>query len=321
MACLPNNLKNLRKQNNYSQDELAEKLFVTHQTISNHETGKSEPSIKIIQKYAEFYNVDFNDLIHKDISKKEKDSKIIFDSVVFDTKDKTMSIVDGAKGTYNYRKIKKCSILNEQANYRGKTKPFTHQVISGVTVLSPLGEPSFYVGLKLVLNDDSILAIYVSKTPVGFNTSNHHKDTEQAKEIKDFIDKVIRKYNSKKVFDSVIFDKRDKTMIILDGTKGTYDYRDIVECKILNEAVNYKGKGEPFKHTVLRGSIQTGIFFQPLYYVGLRITLKDGRILGIYVSKKKVLHGTDRDRQDYTKAEEIKHFIDIAIKKYQSQEE
>ena len=40
---LANNLKYLRTLHNYSQDELAKQLYVSHQTISNHETGKSQP--------------------------------------------------------------------------------------------------------------------------------------------------------------------------------------------------------------------------------------------------------------------------------------
>lgn len=41
MTYLSNNLKYLRNQQNLSQATLASLLFVTHQTISNHETGVS----------------------------------------------------------------------------------------------------------------------------------------------------------------------------------------------------------------------------------------------------------------------------------------
>ena len=43
---LANNLKHLRTLHNYSQDELAKQLYVSHQTISNHETGKSQPDLR-----------------------------------------------------------------------------------------------------------------------------------------------------------------------------------------------------------------------------------------------------------------------------------
>ena len=57
MTYLSNNLKYLRNQQNLSQATLANLLFVTHQTISNHETGKSQPDFKMIQKYADFHHV------------------------------------------------------------------------------------------------------------------------------------------------------------------------------------------------------------------------------------------------------------------------
>ena len=132
MTYITSNLKFLRNKRNLSQDELAKQLFVTHQTISNHENGKSQPNLEMIEKYASFYNVSFQDLIHKDLSLKQKSTRIIFDSIIFDTKDKVFIILDGSKGTYHYTNIKKCEILNEKARFRGKEKPFTHQVVTGV---------------------------------------------------------------------------------------------------------------------------------------------------------------------------------------------
>ena len=46
--------------------------------------------------------------------------------------------IEGA--TYPLNAIKKVTILNEDAKYKGKTKPFTHQVLSGVTMLMPRQE-------------------------------------------------------------------------------------------------------------------------------------------------------------------------------------
>ncbi|MDM7475166.1 helix-turn-helix transcriptional regulator, partial [Lactococcus lactis] len=41
-------IKEYRKIYNLSQDDLSEKLFVSRQTISNWETGKTYPDIQII---------------------------------------------------------------------------------------------------------------------------------------------------------------------------------------------------------------------------------------------------------------------------------
>jgi hypothetical protein len=52
-------------------------------------------------------------------------------SVVFDLDNKRFEIKDGIVGIYPFGDVKKCSILNEEAKYRGKTEPFFHQVLGG----------------------------------------------------------------------------------------------------------------------------------------------------------------------------------------------
>lgn len=150
---LANNLKYLRTLHNYSQDELAKQLYVSHQTISNHETGKSQPDLDTIHAYAKFYDVNFQDLIHIDLSKHNHRTKVIFDEVIFDKRDKTMIILNGTKGTYDYRNCIACKILNEDARYKGKEKPFTHTFIDRKIQSRILFEPTFYIGLKIILKD------------------------------------------------------------------------------------------------------------------------------------------------------------------------
>lgn len=125
-----------------------------------------------------------------------EDKLVKFESVVFDKEQKTFTIHDGTEDTYDYREIVRCSILNEDAKFRGKGKPFEHQVLGGVTFVSMLGEPSLYVGLKVVMKDESILAIYVSQTKTQVNTDLYHKDRKEAERIKHFIDQAIHKYQS-----------------------------------------------------------------------------------------------------------------------------
>lgn len=172
---LANNLKYLRTLHNYSQDELAKQLYVSHQTISNHETGKSQPDFKMIQKYADFYHVETHNLIYNDLSKGKKESLKVFDEVIFDKRDKTMIILNGTKGTYDYRQIKKCEILNEAAYHKGKEEPFKHIIVAGVEWMTQANilERSFYVGLKITMKDNSVLGIYTCNQPTN-TCSNRH---------------------------------------------------------------------------------------------------------------------------------------------------
>lgn len=196
MTMLSDNLKYLRTKNNYSQDDIANILFVTHQTISNHETGKSEPTIETLKKYSDLYRINIHDLTQTDISKSTKDPRHIFESVIFDKRDTSMIILDGTKGTYDYRKIKKCEILHEKARYRNKGEPFKHFIVTGVRIMvqANILERPFNVGLKITMKDGTILGIYTSKQSTRTQTDLHLKDYEEAEKIKALVDRIIEKY-------------------------------------------------------------------------------------------------------------------------------
>ena len=86
---------------------------------------------------------------------------------------------------YNMEDIRHIRIMNEDAKYRGKSRPFSHQVLGGVTMVLPIGnEPSFYVGLRLEMKDGSDLHYYVSEKPVRNNTDGHHADRKKAEQLK-----------------------------------------------------------------------------------------------------------------------------------------
>ena len=64
MANVGKNIKQLRTKNKMTQEEFAQALFVTRQTVSNNETGKSNPDIDTIIKIAELFKVDTNAVIY-----------------------------------------------------------------------------------------------------------------------------------------------------------------------------------------------------------------------------------------------------------------
>lgn len=57
------NLMSLRKLNNLSQEELAEKIGVSRQTLSKYETGESLPDIEKCKVLADVFGVSLDDLI------------------------------------------------------------------------------------------------------------------------------------------------------------------------------------------------------------------------------------------------------------------
>lgn len=64
---LHNRLVDLRKSRNLSQEELAEKLYVSRQTISNWERGKTYPDINSLLLIATFFDVSLDNLIKGDV--------------------------------------------------------------------------------------------------------------------------------------------------------------------------------------------------------------------------------------------------------------
>ena len=89
--------------------------------------------------------------------------------------------VDGKR--YLYSDILKCSIQNEDANFKGKTKPFTHTILGGTTFMAGAVEPMMYVGIKVTLKDDTVLPIYVSNEKVLFNSDKYLNDVKEANAI------------------------------------------------------------------------------------------------------------------------------------------
>ena len=64
MANIAKNIRRLRTAQNMTQDQLAERLHVTRQTVSNYETGKSQPDIDTIVRLAEALQTDPNTLLY-----------------------------------------------------------------------------------------------------------------------------------------------------------------------------------------------------------------------------------------------------------------
>ena len=58
------NIKKYREQKNISQDELAEKLNVTRQAVSNWERCKTQPDIDTLHKIADILEISIDELIY-----------------------------------------------------------------------------------------------------------------------------------------------------------------------------------------------------------------------------------------------------------------
>ena len=64
MNVVGKNIKKLRLSQGMTQEELAEKMFVTRQTISNWENGKSQPDLETLSVISSLFEVDPSVLIY-----------------------------------------------------------------------------------------------------------------------------------------------------------------------------------------------------------------------------------------------------------------
>lgn len=64
-------IKEIRKNNNLTQADLANKYNVTYQAVSKWENGKNIPDISILKQMSKDFNIDINDLLDGEENKKK----------------------------------------------------------------------------------------------------------------------------------------------------------------------------------------------------------------------------------------------------------
>ena len=64
-----NKIKNLRSKYNFSQEDLAEKIYVTRQTISNWENSKSFPDLNSLIRMSDIFDITVDELVKGDVEK------------------------------------------------------------------------------------------------------------------------------------------------------------------------------------------------------------------------------------------------------------
>ena len=64
MRDIGKNIRDLRERSGLTQEALAEKLFVTRQTVSNYETGKTRPDLDMLIRIADTLGTDANTVLY-----------------------------------------------------------------------------------------------------------------------------------------------------------------------------------------------------------------------------------------------------------------
>lgn len=107
------NLKKIRKLKKISQEQLAEKLGVSRQSISKWETGENFPSMNNIVCLCDIFKCKINDLVHEDFIDIDSLDEEIKMSVVKFKKDKQKKVKSISKVIYIFSNITKicCRVI------------------------------------------------------------------------------------------------------------------------------------------------------------------------------------------------------------------
>ena len=68
-------LKRIRKENNLTQKDLAEKYNVTYQAVSKWENGKNMPDISLIKQISKDFNITIEDMIDGNYNPTKENTK------------------------------------------------------------------------------------------------------------------------------------------------------------------------------------------------------------------------------------------------------
>ena len=69
-------LKELRREKNITQEQLAEAMSVSNRTVSRWETGSNMPDLDIVIELADYYNVDIKELLNGERKSEEMNKDV-----------------------------------------------------------------------------------------------------------------------------------------------------------------------------------------------------------------------------------------------------
>ena len=106
-------IKKIRKDNNLTQKDLADKYNVTYQAVSKWETGKNIPDISILKQMSNDFNISIDDILEGEYSKKNTSKKLIILGVCLALVAAILFFVFKSENDFKFRTIESnCSNFN-----------------------------------------------------------------------------------------------------------------------------------------------------------------------------------------------------------------
>lgn len=233
---LADNLKKIRKENNISQEQLAEQLGVSRQSVSKWESGSAYPEMDKLLQIAKLFNVNIDDLLNQDIKEvnNEKQSKLAINKSI----DDFLAFISKTIDMFSSMKFKgKCKCIFEQCIIIGVLallfliigaigSHILYNVISFlpwsvVHVIRSIVE-SVYLIFALVLG--FILLVHIFKTRyLDYYVVVNEKELDEEENSKSAVEQRENKkdeYNNKKIY----LEKKKEKIVIRDPKHSEYKF-------------------------------------------------------------------------------------------------
>ena len=188
------NLRQIRKSKKMSQEQLAEKVNVTRQSVSKWENGESYPEMNNILELCKIFNCKLNDLVHTDM----KDISSLDEEIV-------MNVVK-----FNEKKQKEVKTLSNVISIIGKIGSIVLKVAIPFIIIAMLIVPYIVSNLEVKENEitfksESIKIVDENKIEVhGVIIGEYDGDLADNEVIKLFINnskvKIISYFESAMIF-------------------------------------------------------------------------------------------------------------------------
>ena len=146
-------LKELRKEKNLTQEQLAEKFYTSRRTVSRWETGSNMPDLDVLIDLADFYGVELRELLDGE-RKSEKMDKELEETV--------LKVADYS----NEEKIKLTKYMNRMFIF-GLIAVLTNFFMNVFEPADPSGAYSFLEGLSLGISTGMIVLGALATSKLG----------------------------------------------------------------------------------------------------------------------------------------------------------
>ncbi len=231
---LSNNLKNIRKENNLSQEQLAEKLGVSRQAVSKWESGQSYPEMDKVLLICKLFNYNIDELMNENVKE------------VNETKQSKVNINKYIEDFFNF--ITKTVNMLSAMTFKQRMKCLIEQIIVSLllasifAIIGSIGESilelifkglniyfvvinvceAIYITLALIVGITIFLHIFKiryldyyeivrEEYTINNEIQNNKKDMLLEKEIND---KIIN--NDIQKNDNILFSKKKEKIVIRD---------------------------------------------------------------------------------------------------------